>query len=243
MSRAPALTMRDVHFAYAPGSPVLRGVELSVGAGELLVLIGANGSGKSTLLRLAAGLARPDRGSVSIAGGQAAEAASRQGRIGYIPQQLGLVRSATALENAVLGAAAGASTIGALLGLVPAAARDRAEAALDELGLSAKRDVAVRNLSGGERQRVAIARTLVQDPRVVVADELLSSLDAHHTETVAQIQRVLRERGVAVLASLHDLERALSLADRIAVLRNGQIAGPVVANDFSLKEARCLLAC
>ena len=241
LAPASALRLRDVTFAYPQREPILRGVDLDVRAGEITVVLGPNGCGKSTLLRVAAGLVRPRSGSAQLADGESASAASRGGRIGYIPQQLGLVRNATALDNAVIGGIAQMSSIGAFLGVVPASVRDRALAALDTVGLREKAHLPAKHLSGGERQRVAIARTLVQQARVIVADELLSSLDVMQAEAVLQVQDALRKQGVAVLMSLHQLDVALTHADKVVFLARGRLTDAREPSGITLEEARCAL--
>lgn len=241
--RDAALSMKNVTFAYPRQAPILRDVRLDAHAGEVTAILGPNGSGKTTLLRLAAGLAHPHEGSVTLnATAQSATDASREGRIGYIPQQLGLVRNATALDNALLGGARELRGLRGILRLAPATLRDRALAALEDVGLREKADVAVKKLSGGERQRVAIARTLVQRPTLIVADELISSLDALQASAIMEIAATLRKQRVALLISLHQLEIALTHADQIVFLARGSAAPPRPAHAVTPEEARCALA-
>lgn len=235
----PPLALRDVAFAFPGRPPVLTRASLNVPAARTTIVMGANGSGKTTLLRIAAGLLRPQRGSALAGDGRPAGAALRDGRIGYVPQQLGLVRSASVLDNVLLG---GSHAIGArsLLGLYPADVVDRAQAALDLVGLREKAERAARDLSGGERQRVAIARTLVQKPDVIVADELIASLDALQAHAVMGVVRDLRAEGVAILLALHQIDVALAHADHLHFLARGELthARP---DELTLEEARSAL--
>ncbi len=241
MADAPALALRSVDFAY-PGRPcILRGVDLQVRRGDLAVILGPNGSGKTTLLRLAAGLEQPGRGHVRLADGTRAAEASRRGRIGYIPQHLGLVRHATAFENALAGALRRMPAYRTVFGLYSAVEEDAALAALDAVGLRAKAHEKVCRLSGGERQRVAIARTMVQEPEVIVADELIASLDVVQAHGVLEAQRELRRTGVAILMSLHQVDVALAQADRIAFLQHGALSEPRPPAGMTVEEARCAL--
>lgn len=236
----PALTLRDVGFSY-PGKPkTLRHVTLSVPASRITIVMGANGSGKTTLLRIAAGLTRPQEGEAFAGDGVPAHVAMRAGRIGYIPQQLGLVRSATVLENALLGGMREAG-MGSILGLYPAEVRDRAEGALDLVGLRQKAGVPAKQLSGGERQRVAIARTLVQKPDVIVADELIASLDALQAHAIMEIARNLRKQGVSMLMALHQIDVALANADQVFFLVHGGLSNPRRPDQLSPEEARSAL--
>ena len=237
---AAALLLRDVGFAYAERPPVLRHVTLSVPARHITVVMGANGSGKTTLLRIAAGLQRPQRGEATTGDGTPALEAMRAGRIGYIPQHLGLVRSASVMENVLLGGLreSGART---LLGLHRREVRDRAEASLDLVGLREKAEQPAKSLSGGERQRVAIARTLVQRPQAIVADELIASLDALQAHAIMEIARDLRRQGVAVLMALHQIDVALANADQVVFLVRGGLSNPRRPDAMTPEEARSAL--
>ena len=236
-----ALLLRDVGFAY-PGRPAtLRHVTLGVPKGCISVVLGPNGSGKTTLLKIAAGLRRPTAGAALMGDDVPAPLASRRGRIGYIPQQLGLVRSASVYENVLLGGLRETGTFSSMLGLVPRDVQDRALAALDAVGLREKADRGVRLVSGGERQRVAIARTLVQRPDVLIADELIASLDAVQAQAVMEILRDLKRKGAAILLSLHQIDVALSNADQVAFLVRGSLTNPRSPEGMTVEEARCAL--
>ena len=168
-----ALQANQVWFAYRNHDWVLRDVSLSIPSGKHMVIMGPSGSGKSTLLRVMAGILAPIRGCVSICNQRSDHRSQRElsSLIGYIPQQLGLVRNLTALENVLMGSLGRVGDGSALLGLFPRHEIDAARAALDMMGIAHKATEPVFCLSGGERQRVAIARTLLQHPRVVLADE------------------------------------------------------------------------
>jgi len=234
-----ALSLRDVGHAYPGKPPTLRHVTLHVPKARISVIMGPNGSGKTTLLRIAAGLTRPQSGD-AMAGDTPAHVAMRVGRIGYIPQQLGLVRSASVEDNVLLGALR-TSGLRTLLGLYPREVRDRAEAALDLVGLREKAAQPAKLLSGGERQRVAIARTLVQRAEVIVADELIASLDALSAHSIMEICRNLRREGVALLMALHHIDVALANADQVVFLVRGGLTNPRRPEDMTTEEARSAL--
>ena len=236
-----ALVLRDVGYAYPGRPPVLKHVTLGVPKGCISVVLGPNGSGKTTLLRIAAGLQPPAPGDVTLGDDTPARAASRRGRIGYIPQQLGLVRSASVYENVLMGGLRRTGTLGSMLGLVPRDVQDQAYDALEAVGLREKAERSVRHVSGGERQRVAIARTLVQKPDVIVADELIASLDAVQAHAVMEILRGLKRRGTALLMSLHQIDVALANADQVAFLVRGSLTNPRSPEGMSVEEARCAL--
>lgn len=236
-----ALLMRNVSFAYPQKPPVFHGVNLTVAKGRVAVLMGANGSGKTTLLRIAAGLARPTSGDASTGDGTPTPVAMRLGRIGFIPQQLGLIHSASVMDNVLIGGLRRAGPL-SILGIHPSDVRDRAEGALDLVNLREKAQQPAKKLSGGERQRVAIARTLVQQPSVIVADELIASLDAVHQQAILQLARDLTKRGTALLLALHQIDLALTNADEIAFLRHGAISQPKRPADLTPEEARSAIA-
>ena len=238
-----SLDLRGIVHVYPGGHRVLDQLDLSVTAGRISVVMGANGSGKSTLLRIAAGLVRPQAGRASLADGLPVHLALGQGRLGYVPQQLGLVRSASVLDNVLLGGLRRSGHL-SLLGHHAADVRARALSALELMGLRDRAEQPVRTLSGGERQRVAIARTLVQDPEIVIADELISSLDAVHAQTVIECCRHLRERGVAMLLALHHVDAALAVADDLHVLARGRLTslGPPGELSHELAAAALLEA-
>ena len=191
---------------------VLRGVSLSVNAGESVALIGASGVGKSTLLHLLGGLDRPSVGQVLFAGedmyarSESALARLRRTEIAFIFQFYNLLGEMTALENAMMPA---------LLQRLPAAqARERGAAALHEVGLGDRLGHRPGELSGGEQQRVAIARALVAQPRLVLADEPTGNLDPKTSEVIWDLfLRLQAERGLAFVIATHNHDLARK-ADR-----------------------------
>jgi phosphonate transport system ATP-binding protein len=235
-----ALRVQGVSQAYGR-RVVLDGANVHVPAGTSLALLGANGSGKTTLLRIAAGLRTPQSGSAHV-GDVPAPRASREGRIGYIPQHLGLVRHATVLQNACLGASRAWPWWRTVVGIPPPAVRERAKKALAAVGLEHRADALARELSGGERQRTAIARTLVQRPDVLVADELVASLDIRQARQVLHLLDGLKQSGCTILASLHQVEAAVEWADRVSVLVQGRPTPPRAAADVTAEEVRWLVA-
>lgn len=214
----------QLSYAYSTGRPVLGEIELDAGAGEVTMILGMSGSGKTTLLKLCKGLLAPRSGSVRVLG-EPVRAAPGRGwldpRVAYIPQQLGLVRTRSALENVLIGALARTRGPAALAGWLPAAERTRAEGLLARLGVAHKAGEKVFALSGGERQRVAIARALMQEPRVLLADEFISDLDPVTTETIMAIVGEIARAGVTVVMTTHEMDVVRSYADHVVVLRRG----------------------
>lgn len=222
-----ALSIDDAWLSYVPGRPVLRGVSLEADAGSVTMILGMSGSGKTTLLKLCKGILSPQRGEVRVLG-EPVVSARRRGRldqrVAYIPQQLGLVRTLSALDNAVTGALARVGTLPSLLKLLPADEVLQARETLGRLGIGGKADEKVYALSGGERQRVAIARALMQRPRVLLADEFISDLDPLTSAEIMAIVRGIVASGVAVVMTTHEMDVVRSHADHVIVLREGEKA-------------------
>lgn len=195
---------------------VLDGVDLSVAAGEVVVLAGPNGAGKTSLMRAALGLI-PLAGGEARLGGQAVCSLSpgeRARRAAWLPQQRRLAWNMPAVEVAALGAP--------FLGGSEAVARGRRW--LDRLEAGQLADRGVAEMSGGERARVLLARLLVTEAPLLVLDEPLTDLDPDAQLLVLEVLRERAEAGAAVLASLHDLGLAARLGDRVAVLAEGRMA-------------------
>jgi phosphonate transport system ATP-binding protein len=222
--RSVALSVHDAWLSYVPGREVLRGVSLEADAGAVTMVLGMSGSGKTTLLKLCKGLLSPQRGEVRVLGGPVigAQRGRLDPRVAYIPQQLGLVRTLTALDNAVTGALSRVGTIPSVLKLMPENEVRQARELLARLGIGHKTDERVYALSGGERQRVAIARALMQQPRVVLADEFISDLDPLTSAEIMAIVRDVVASGVAVVMTTHEMDVVRGHADHVIVLRDGQ---------------------
>ncbi|WNM40547.1 ABC transporter ATP-binding protein [Micromonospora halotolerans] len=215
------LELRGVHRTHGAGEAAvhaLRGVSLTVSAGELVAVMGPSGSGKSTLLALAGGLDRPTGGDVVVEGeslgGLSARdlARLRRRRIGYVFQDLNLLGSLTAVENVALPLE--------LDGVGVRAARRSALAALAEVDVAGLADRFPDQMSGGQQQRVAIARALVGERRLVLADEPTGALDSQAGEAVLQLLRRRVDAGAAGVLVTHEARHA-GWADRVVFLRDG----------------------
>jgi putative spermidine/putrescine transport system ATP-binding protein len=222
VQRAPATPGRGAHVALEGlvrrfGDTVaLDGVSLDLQPAELVALVGPSGSGKTTALRVLAGLEHPDAGRVLIDGRDVTNLAANRRQIGMVFQAYSLFPTMSARENVAFGLR---------LRRVRRAERERrARELLDLVGLAHLADRRPHQLSGGQAQRVALARALAIEPRVLLLDEPLSALDAAVRVRLRQeIRRIQLELGITTVFVTHDQEEALSIADRIAVMRHGTI--------------------
>ncbi len=219
MTSAPPLAVRGLDVR-RDGRPVLAGVDLTVGSGELVALLGANGSGKSTLVKTAVGLLPASAGSVELFGTPLARFGDH-GRLGYVPQRSGAVTGvpATVAEVVLSGRLARRH----LWARPNRADRAAAERAIEQVGMAELRRRPVAELSGGQHQRVLIARALATDPDLLVMDEPTAGVDRHHTQAIADLVGELTAAGTAVLLVAHDLGPVEPYVDRAVVLRDGQV--------------------
>ncbi|MGA0558440.1 ABC transporter ATP-binding protein [Larkinella sp. VNQ87] len=205
---------------------VLKGIDLSIQAGEIVSIVGASGAGKSTLLHILGTLDRPDAGQVSLAQqdvfrlGEKELARFRNERIGFVFQFHNLLAEFTALENVCLP--------GFIAGHDEKKVRNQAEELLNRLGLSDRKDHLPSQLSGGEQQRTAVARALINSPAIVFADEPSGNLDSHNAEELHQLFfRLRNELGQTFVIVTHN-DLLATMADRRLTIRDGQIL-----NEFS----------
>jgi len=232
------VTVRGLRVAYGDGPVVLDGVDLDLAPGETVALLGSSGSGKSTLMRALTGFAPVVAGSVDVAGHdltrlRRGELRRVRADVGQVFQQFNLVGRLSVLTNVLTGALHDAGPAN-WVGGFGSAHRRRAMALLDRVGIAHKANDQARTLSGGQQQRVAIARALMQQPRVVLADEPVASLDPRMSHSVLELlQEIAREDGIPVLVSLHVLPLALEHSDRVVGLRHGEVlvAAPTASLD------------
>jgi len=221
---APLIEVRDLWKVYEVGDmrvEALRGVTLSIEAGEAVAVMGASGSGKSTLMNLLGCLDRPTRGSLrfgdyetlSASADTRAEIRSRE--IGFVFQSFNLIPRTSAIENVELPLV--------YAGVSAAEQQTRARDALHAVGLAGREQHTPSQLSGGQQQRVAIARALVNRPRLLLADEPTGNLDSRSSREIMEIfQRLQRDSGITLVVVTHEPEIA-SYLDRVITFRDGQV--------------------
>ena len=250
------LEIDNLQKTYDGKTPVLRGINLRIDRGEFVGVIGLSGAGKSTLLRCINRLIEPTAGEIRVPASliaaekdgalvdvvrfSSAELRLLRRKVGMIFQQFNIVKRLSVIDNVLAGALGYQPPLRSTLRIFSKAERRRALSNLQRVGLLAHAYKRADELSGGEQQRVAIARTLMQQPVMILADEPVASLDPKLSRVVLDIlRRVCREDGITALVSLHTLELTREYADRVVGLKEGQIAfdGPVKELSDALVES------
>ncbi len=213
------ISFSHVAKTYPGNVPALADVTLDINEGELVFLAGPSGAGKSTLLKLVAGIERPS-GGVLLVSGQDMRKLNRatlpylRRKLGLILQQHRLLGGRSVLQNVMMPLVVSGAT--------PAEAAQRANVALERVGLAAKGQLPPQALSGGEQQRVSIARAIVHKPRIILADEPTANLDRDSARVVLDMLQAFNAAGVTCIISTHD-ERLLQRADRVVLLEQGKV--------------------
>ena len=216
----PRLDIADLKAAYG-GAPVLDGISLAIGSGEVLGLIGPSGSGKSTILRVLVGLLKPVSGTISVDGEQidydrAADVRKVRDRFAIVFQQYNLFQNMTVLDNVTIAP-------------VKIKKRPRAEVEaegrqlLAKVGLGAKLDAYPDNLSGGQQQRVAIARALALNPEILLLDEVTAALDPELVSEVLDTIRLLAAEGMTMVIVSHEMGFIREVATKVAFMADGKV--------------------
>jgi phosphonate transport system ATP-binding protein len=226
---SPALSVRGLVKEYVRGKRVLDGISLDFAPTGLTAIIGASGTGKSTLLRCVNRLVEPTAGQIVFGGRDIAplrghELREARREIGMVFQEYNLVERLTVMENLLSGRLGYTPAFKAWLRRFPQADIERAFALLDRIGLGGFANQRADALSGGQRQRVGIARALMQQPRLLLADEPTSSLDPKTSVEIMELMRdVGREHGLPVIVNMHDVELARRFAERVVGMAGGQV--------------------
>lgn len=228
-----AIEVSDLDKTFRKGLKALDGVSLRIAQGEMVALIGASGSGKSTLLRHIAGLTAGNRdgGSVAVLGRTvqrngriARDCRSIRAEVGYVFQQFNLVDRLSVLTNVLLGTLGRIPRWRGSCALFTPAEKRRAMQALARMGIAGAAGQRASTLSGGQQQRAAIARALVQQAQVILADEPIASLDpASSARVMEALAGINREDGITVLVSLHQVDYAVKYCPRTIAMRDGQV--------------------
>ncbi|MGO8914506.1 MAG: phosphonate ABC transporter ATP-binding protein [Stellaceae bacterium] len=240
------LEIRGLSLRYPNGKLALDDFSLTVGAGELVIVLGGNGSGKTTLLRCIARTLVPVAGEIRVNGTDLTRLAGdrlRRARLelAVISQHAALVRRRSVLANVATGALGRHGGMWTALGGLPRAELAAARLYLDEVGLAPLAGQRAGTLSGGQAQRVAIARALAQQPRVILADEPVASLDPEAAEDIMRLlRRLAAEENLAVLCVLHQVELAYAYADRVIGIRDGSVAFDLPRAEVSREAVRQL---
>lgn len=211
------------------GTPALTDVSLSVKRGEFVAVIGRSGAGKSTLLRCINRLVEPSAGRILVDGTDVPALRGRglrslRTKVGMIFQHYNLVPRLTAIENVLHGRLGFKSAWAGMVGLYNDGEKRRAYDLLVQLGLEAQAHQRCDRLSGGQKQRVGIARALIQDPRLILCDEPIASLDPSSAKTIMdQLRHICDDQGITILVNLHQVDVAVQYADRIIGVRAGRV--------------------
>lgn len=223
------LEVKHLTKVYDDGTVALRDVSFKVEDGEFLIIIGLSGSGKSTLLRCINRLVEPTEGQIvwngqDITAAETAELRKIRRRIGMVFQQFNLVRRSNVLTNVIAGRLGYVGQWGSLLRHFPAKDREMAMAALERLGIADQAFKRADELSGGQQQRVGIARALMQEPEMILADEPVASLDPVLAHSILQhLESLNRDEGITILCSLHYLDLVQRYSTRVVGLRKGKL--------------------
>ncbi len=214
---------------YPNGTQALKDVSFEVKDGEFLAVIGLSGSGKSTLLRCINRLIEPTSGKIywddqDITAASSSEMRKIRRQIGMVFQQFNLVKRSSVMSNVLSGRLGYVDTFTSSLHIFSAADNQKAYASLEQVGLEDKAHVRADSLSGGQQQRVGIARALMQDPKLILADEPVASLDPVLAHSILKyLEQLNKERGITVLCSLHFLDLVHRYATRAIALKDGEL--------------------
>lgn len=223
------IDFKDATVTYPGGLTALKEVDLTIHEGEFVVIVGLSGAGKSTLLRSINGLV-PVTGSVTVDGREVVGASNREIReirsdVGMIFQTFNLVNRSTVMSNVLMGRLSKVSRWRSMVGMWPARDKEIALESLERVGIVEKTYIRASDLSGGQQQRVGIARALAQEPKIILADEPVASLDPVTSHIVMRdLKRINRDLGITTIINLHFLDLARQYGERLIGLKDGEVA-------------------
>jgi len=233
------LEIQNLHKVYNNGTHALKGVSFEVKEGEFLVVIGLSGSGKSTLLRSINRLIEPTSGAVRFLGKdithiKGEELRKIKSQIGMVFQQFNLIKRRSVLSNVINGKLGSLGTINTILEKYSDEVYKEAYSCLEIVGIGDKAKVRADSLSGGQQQRVAIARSLMQNPKLLLADEPVASLDPATSNSIMQyFEKVNKDFGTTVICNLHFLSLVRRYATRVIALKAGEIIYEGLPSDIN----------
>jgi phosphonate transport system ATP-binding protein len=235
------LKVHNLHKIYKNGTQALKGVNFEVEEGEFLVVIGLSGSGKSTLLRCINRLIEPTSGKIEFLGKdithiKGEELRKVKSQIGIVFQQFNLIKRRSVLTNVLSGKLGSLGTFESLIGNFSEEVLNEAKSNLETVGINEKSSLRADTLSGGQQQRVAIARSLMQNPKLLLADEPVASLDPATSNSIMQyFERINKQRGTTVICNLHFLSLVRRYGTRVIALKAGEIIYEGLPKDIDEK--------
>lgn len=241
----PMVALKDIHKTFGAVS-ALRGVSIDVQPGETFALLGDNAAGKSTLMKVLTGVYQPDQGSIELDGKTTefpTPSASRDQGVEMVYQDFALADNLDVRSNIFLGREPQKNIFGPLLKIID---RKRMEVetrrVLERLGIPINPRLKVKRLSGGQRQAVAIGRALAFDARLIIMDEPTANLSVAKVDKLIEVTQRLKDMGIAVIIITHRLDEAFAVADRFAVMRQGQVVGRFRVGDVSEAQVAHLIS-
>ncbi|WP_052347775.1 phosphonate ABC transporter ATP-binding protein [Candidatus Nitrosotenuis chungbukensis] len=227
-----ALSMNAVHLTIN-NRKILSNLSMNVPQGDAVTIMGPNGAGKTTLLKVALGLVKPTSGELYFFGKKGLSKESQK-LLGYIPQNLGLVNELSVYSNVMMGALRRMPRWRSITGMYPKDLVDDTYSLMYDLKISHLKDIKIKKLSGGEKQRVAIARTLIQKPLIILADEMTASLDFKAAVTVMEIfSEIKKKMKITLLMTHHNPDIARLYSDNVLIMMNGRIEKNIPANEIT----------
>lgn len=212
---------------------ILNNLSMNVPQGNAVTIMGPNGAGKTTLLKVALGLLKPTSGELYFFGKRGLDKESQK-LLGYIPQNLGLVNELSVYSNVMMGALRRMPRWRSITGMYTKDLVDDAYSLMYDLKISHLKDVKIKKLSGGEKQRVAIARTLIQKPSIILADEMTASLDFKAAVTVMEIfAEIKKKMKITLLMTHHNPDIARLYSDNVLIMMSGRIEKDIPANEIT----------
>lgn len=223
------LEVQDIRVIYGNGTEALKSVSLNAGRSEIIAIIGRSGAGKSTLLRCINGMQTPSAGRIILDGEEitamnATQIRMARRKIGFIWQEFNLVERLPVITNVLTGRLGYNNPLATMVGYFPESERKIALNALEQVKVLHRAKFRADRLSGGEKQRVAIARAIAQEPKIILADEPVASLDPElAAQVMSDLARVAREAGVLTLINIHQVDLAIQFCDRIIGIAQGLV--------------------